>query len=162
MCLELEKFSHYRYLPHHLEHGLFHHRLLCRSSSGFVPLDRTSAGLCSDATHAAPVLEIWCLHNSRNRNEIQILVTVKNGLKRRFWPCASACIPCILQKFRERKQNVVIAMREAIVAMFLNTTLESIQQDVLAALENQTPQVKAATASFLTPVFHKIHLYNAK
>ena len=35
--------------------GPSHHRLLCRSSSGFVPLDRTSAGLCSEATHATPV-----------------------------------------------------------------------------------------------------------
>jgi cytoskeleton-associated protein 5 len=46
-------------------------------------------------------------------------------------------------------------MREAIVAMFLNTTLDSIQQDVLSALENQTPQVKAATASFLARCFTK-------
>lgn len=32
--------------------GPFHHWLLCHSSSGFVPLDRTSAGLSSYAT--------WC------------------------------------------------------------------------------------------------------
>jgi hypothetical protein len=46
------------------------------------------------------------------------LARLANGLKKRFHLYASACIPCILEKFREKKQNVVIALREAIDAVF--------------------------------------------
>jgi hypothetical protein len=42
------------------------------------------------------------------------------GLKKRFQPYAGACIPCILEKFREKKQNVVAALREAIDAVYLS------------------------------------------
>jgi len=35
---------------------------------------------------------------------------------------------------------------------FLQTTLENIQEDVLAALENKNPQVKAETVFFLQGV----------
>jgi hypothetical protein len=37
----------------------------------------------------------------------------------------------------------------------LQTTVEAIQEDVLAALENKDPQVKAETASFLARCFTK-------
>jgi len=50
------------------------------------------------------------------------LAGLANGLKKRFQPYASACIPCVLEKFKERKQNVVIAMREAIDAIFLSVS----------------------------------------
>lgn len=43
-----------------------------------------------------------------------------NGLKKRFQPYAGFCIPCILEKFREKKQNVVVALREAVDAVFLS------------------------------------------
>lgn len=51
------------------------------------------------------------------------LARLANGLKKRFQPYAGACIPCIQEKFRERKQNVVIALREAIDAVFLSVRL---------------------------------------
>jgi cytoskeleton-associated protein 5 len=41
-----------------------------------------------------------------------------NGLKRKFSSYALACIPTILEKFKEKKQNVVTAMREAIDAIY--------------------------------------------
>ncbi|XP_021935865.1 protein mini spindles isoform X2 [Zootermopsis nevadensis] len=78
-----------------------------------------------------------------------------NGLKKRFQPYALFCIPCILEKFREKKQNVVVALREAVDAVFMSTTIEAIQEDVLIALENKNPQVKAETASFLARCFTK-------
>lgn len=37
----------------------------------------------------------------------------------------------------------------------LQTTIEAIQEDVLTALENKNPQVKAETASFLARCFTK-------
>ncbi|PSN31815.1 Mini spindles protein [Blattella germanica] len=83
------------------------------------------------------------------------LAGLANGLKKRFQPYAGACIPCILEKFREKKQNVVTALREAIDAVYLSTSIEAIQEDVLSALENKNPQVKAETASFLARCFTK-------
>ncbi|GLG98562.1 Protein mini spindles [Gryllus bimaculatus] len=83
------------------------------------------------------------------------LAALGNGLKKRFQPYASACIPAILEKFREKKQNVVIALKEAIDAVFISTTIEAIQEDVLAALENKNPSVKAETAAFLARCFTK-------
>jgi len=65
---------------------------------------------------------------SKDSNVIVVAVAGKclaglaNGLKKRFQPYASACIPCILEKFREKKQNVVTAMREAIDAIFLSVS----------------------------------------
>ncbi|XP_063227944.1 protein mini spindles [Bacillus rossius redtenbacheri] len=81
------------------------------------------------------------------------LAGLANGLKKRFQPYAGACIPAILEKFREKKQNVVLSLREAIDAIYQCTTIEAIQEDVLAALENKNPSVKAETASFLARCF---------
>nr|CAD7571841.1 unnamed protein product [Timema californicum] len=81
------------------------------------------------------------------------LTGLANGLKKRFQPYAGACIPSILEKFREKKQNVLLALREAIDAIFQSTTIEAVQEDILAALENKNPSVKAETASFLARCF---------
>ncbi|XP_015517850.2 protein mini spindles isoform X1 [Neodiprion lecontei] len=76
-----------------------------------------------------------------------------SGLKKRFQPYALACLPAILEKFREKKQNVVQALRDAADAIFLSTTIEAIMEDSLAALENKNPSVKAETAAFLARCF---------
>jgi hypothetical protein len=79
-------------------------------------------------------LNIKCTHFcflqiiSKDTNVMVVAVAGKclaglaNGLKKRFQLYASACIPCILEKFREKKQNVVVAMREAIDAVFLSVS----------------------------------------
>ncbi|KAE8740038.1 hypothetical protein FOCC_FOCC014444 [Frankliniella occidentalis] len=83
------------------------------------------------------------------------LASLANGLKKRFSPYASACIPALLEKFREKKATVVAAIRDAIDGVYLSTTIENIQEDVLAALENKNPSVKAETAAFLARCFTK-------
>lgn len=45
------------------------------------------------------------------------------GLKKRFQPYAIACLSSILEKFREKKQNVVQALREAADAIFLSVSI---------------------------------------
>lgn len=47
------------------------------------------------------------------------------GLKKRFNPYASNIVPVLLDKFREKKQNVVLALREAIDAVYLSVCLLS-------------------------------------
>ncbi|GLV37157.1 mini spindles [Carabus blaptoides fortunei] len=81
------------------------------------------------------------------------LAGLAGGLKKRFQPYAGACVPALLEKFKEKKQNVVIALREALDAIFISTTVEAIVEDVLEALNNKNPAVKAETAAFLSRAF---------
>lgn len=46
------------------------------------------------------------------------------GLKKRFETYASACIPGLLEKFKEKKQNVVLPLRDAVDAIYLSVNLE--------------------------------------
>ncbi|KAK0165415.1 hypothetical protein PV328_003929 [Microctonus aethiopoides] len=75
------------------------------------------------------------------------------GLKKRFHPYALACLPAVLEKFREKKPTVVTVLREAADAIFLSITIDVILEDCLAALENKNPSVKAETAAFLARCF---------
>lgn len=75
------------------------------------------------------------------------------GLGKKFSPYASACISGILEKFKEKKPNVVTALREAIDAIYPSTTIEANLEDILEALNNKNPSVKAETAAFLARAF---------
>lgn len=46
-----------------------------------------------------------------------------SGLKKRFQPYSGAVIPALLEKFKEKKQNVVTALKEAIDAVYLTVSL---------------------------------------
>lgn len=71
------------------------------------------------------------------------------GLGKKFSPYASACISGILEKFKEKKPNVVTALREAIDAIYPSTSIEANLEDLLEALANKNPSVKAETVGFL-------------
>ncbi|XP_066968382.1 cytoskeleton-associated protein 5 isoform X2 [Macrobrachium rosenbergii] len=75
------------------------------------------------------------------------------GMKKKFTPFALSFTETILEKFKEKKTNVVSALREAIDAIYQTTSLESIQETVCSALNNKNPQVKAETAGFLGRAF---------
>ncbi|XP_011700705.1 PREDICTED: cytoskeleton-associated protein 5 isoform X2 [Wasmannia auropunctata] len=75
------------------------------------------------------------------------------GLKKRFQSYASACLPAILEKFREKKQTVVQTLREAADAIYLSVSIDLILEDTVAALENKNPAVKAETAAYLARCF---------
>lgn len=75
------------------------------------------------------------------------------GLKKRFQPYAAACLPTILEKFREKKQTVVQTLREAADAIYGSISIDLILEDTLAALENKNPAVKAETAAYLARCF---------
>ncbi|XP_074041153.1 protein mini spindles-like isoform X1 [Leptinotarsa decemlineata] len=76
-----------------------------------------------------------------------------SGLKKKFQTYAGFCIPVILEKFKEKKQNVVTALRDAIDAVYLTTNFEAILEDVTEALNNKNPSVKTETCSFLARAF---------
>ncbi|XP_063930783.1 protein mini spindles isoform X2 [Zophobas morio] len=83
------------------------------------------------------------------------LTGVATGLKKRFQPYANACIPSLLEKFKEKKQNVVSAIKEAIDVIYLATSLEAVLDDIIEALGNKNPSVKAETSFFLARAFTK-------
>lgn len=72
------------------------------------------------------------------------------GLGKKFAPYASACISGILEKFKEKKPNVVTTLREAIDAIYPSTSIEANLEDLLEALNNKNPSVKAETVGFLS------------
>ncbi|KAL0879509.1 hypothetical protein ABMA27_003252 [Loxostege sticticalis] len=79
----------------------------------------------------------------------RLLGMVANGLRNKFQPYAVACVAAILEKFKEKKTNVVAALREAIDAIYPCTNLENIMEDMLAAFDNKNPSIKAESALFL-------------
>ncbi|KAK5643087.1 hypothetical protein RI129_006932 [Pyrocoelia pectoralis] len=83
------------------------------------------------------------------------LACLASGLKKRFQQYAPFCVPTLLEKFKEKKQNVVLVIREAIDAVYESITIEVILEDVLEALNNKNPSVKAETAAFLSRAFAK-------
>lgn len=52
------------------------------------------------------------------------------GLKKRFQPYAGACVPALLEKFKEKKQNVVVALREALDAIFISVSISTKTRDI--------------------------------
>ncbi|XP_055712026.1 protein mini spindles isoform X3 [Phlebotomus papatasi] len=85
----------------------------------------------------------------------KILTGIAKGLGKKFSPYALVCIAAILEKFKEKKTNVVTALRDAIDAIYPSTNLEALQEDILEALNNKNPSVKSETASFLARAFTK-------
>lgn len=83
------------------------------------------------------------------------MASLANGLKKHFSSYANFCIPTIYEKFKEKKTNVVAALREAIDAIYQCTTVEAILEDSLEALNNKNPNVKAETSLFLARAFSK-------
>ncbi|XP_059619515.1 protein mini spindles isoform X2 [Phlebotomus argentipes] len=83
------------------------------------------------------------------------LAGLAKGLGKKFSPYALVCTAAILEKFKEKKTNVVTALRDAIDAIYPATNLDAIQEDILEALNNKNPNVKSETASFLARAFTK-------
>ncbi|KAL4713510.1 hypothetical protein ACJJTC_010495 [Scirpophaga incertulas] len=80
---------------------------------------------------------------------VRLLGMIASGLRGKFTPYAVACVQAILEKFKEKKANVVAALRETIDAIYPCTNLEAIMEDMLAAFENKNPSIKAESALFL-------------
>ncbi|KAK8765071.1 hypothetical protein V5799_032321 [Amblyomma americanum] len=81
------------------------------------------------------------------------LADLTAGLRQKF---PYSCITTYLERFREKKQNVVTALREALDNAFQATNLEAILKYVTAALDNKNPQIKGETTLFLARVFSKL------
>ena len=58
-----------------------------------------------------------------------------------------------MERFKEKKQNVVDALREALDAIYPSTTLENISEAAIANLGHKTPVVRQQVAMFLAKCF---------
>jgi cytoskeleton-associated protein 5 len=79
-----------------------------------------------------------------------VITALAKGLRKGFSPYASASLSGIFEKFKEKKLNVVTSLREACDAIFPTTTLPNMQEDVIEALANKNPSVKAEVLLFLS------------
>uniref|UniRef100_A0A8C3HP73 Cytoskeleton associated protein 5 n=1 Tax=Chrysemys picta bellii TaxID=8478 RepID=A0A8C3HP73_CHRPI len=81
------------------------------------------------------------------------LAGLATGLRKKFGQYAGQVVPTILEKFKEKKPQVVQALQEAIDAIFLTTTLQNISEDILAVMDNKNPTIKQQTSLFIARSF---------
>ncbi|KAK7892004.1 hypothetical protein WMY93_023967 [Mugilogobius chulae] len=77
------------------------------------------------------------------------LAGLASGLRKKFGQYAGQVVPTILEKFKEKKPQVVQALQEAIDAIFLTTTLQNLSEDILAVMDNKNPSIKQQASLFL-------------
>ncbi|XP_057691875.1 cytoskeleton-associated protein 5 isoform X1 [Corythoichthys intestinalis] len=81
------------------------------------------------------------------------LAGLASGLRKKFGTYAGHVVPTILEKFKEKKLQVVQALQEAIDAIFLTTTLQNLSEDILAVMDNKNPSIKQQASLFLARSF---------
>ncbi|KAH9418886.1 hypothetical protein DERP_004212 [Dermatophagoides pteronyssinus] len=86
---------------------------------------------------------------------IKCLGQLAQGLRKTFHHHAGQSVPVLLEKFKEKKQNVVQSLRDAIDAVYLSTNLEAISEDIITSLDNKNPSIRSETALFLARSFTK-------
>nr|XP_046250377.1 cytoskeleton-associated protein 5 isoform X2 [Scatophagus argus] len=81
------------------------------------------------------------------------LAGLATGLRKKFGTYAGQVVPTILEKFKEKKPQVVQSLQEAIDAIFLTTTLQNLSEDILAVMDNKNPSIKQQASLFLARSF---------
>ncbi|XP_061825772.1 cytoskeleton-associated protein 5 isoform X4 [Nerophis lumbriciformis] len=81
------------------------------------------------------------------------LAGLATGLRKKFGTYAGQVVPTILDKFKEKKPQVVQALQEAVDAIFLTTTLQNLSEDILAVMDNKNPSIKQQASLFLARSF---------
>ncbi|XP_070686907.1 cytoskeleton-associated protein 5 [Pempheris klunzingeri] len=81
------------------------------------------------------------------------LAGLASGLRKKFGTYSGQVVPTILEKFKEKKPQVVQALQEAIDAIFLTTTLHNLSEDILAVMDNKNPSIKQQASLFLARSF---------
>uniref|UniRef100_G3PLZ9 Cytoskeleton associated protein 5 n=1 Tax=Gasterosteus aculeatus aculeatus TaxID=481459 RepID=G3PLZ9_GASAC len=81
------------------------------------------------------------------------LAALASGLRKKFGTYAGQVVPTILEKFKEKKPQVVQALQEAIDAIFLTTTLQNLSEDILGVMDNKNPSIKQQASLFLARSF---------
>ncbi|CAH8828703.1 unnamed protein product [Trichobilharzia szidati] len=85
----------------------------------------------------------------------KILGQLGRGLKSKFSPYSQQTVQACLGKFKEKKPNVVQALREAADAAVSSASLDHFVDDIVEALSHKTPSVRAEAALILSRIFRK-------
>ncbi|OON18339.1 HEAT repeat protein, partial [Opisthorchis viverrini] len=83
----------------------------------------------------------------------EILGQLANGLKKKYAPYAQHTVSTCLGKFKERKPTLITALRTTIDTAMKATTLDVVVEDVVSALQDKSPSIRAETALFLSRLF---------
>ncbi len=78
---------------------------------------------------------------------------IAKGLRKDFGKYALMCLEPLMERFKEKKQNVIDTMREAIDAIYPSTNLEAINETCLGFLVHKTPVVRQQVALCLAKCF---------
>ncbi|XP_059190336.1 cytoskeleton-associated protein 5 isoform X1 [Centropristis striata] len=81
------------------------------------------------------------------------LAALASGLRKKFGTYAGQVVPTILEKFKEKKPQVVQALQEAMDAIFHTTTLQNLSEDILGVMDNKNPSIKQQASLFLARSF---------
>ncbi|KAM3869850.1 cytoskeleton-associated protein 5 isoform 3-T3 [Diretmus argenteus] len=81
------------------------------------------------------------------------LAGLATGLRKKFGTYSTYVVSTILEKFKEKKPQVVQALQEAIDAIFLTTTLQNLSEDILSVMDNKNPSIKQQASLFLARAF---------
>ncbi|CAL8262817.1 unnamed protein product [Merluccius merluccius] len=81
------------------------------------------------------------------------LASLAVGLRKKFGTYATLVVSTILEKFKEKKPQVVQALQEAIDAIFLTTTLQNLSEEILGVMDNKNPSIKQQASLFLARAF---------
>ncbi|KAL7750699.1 hypothetical protein RI367_004043 [Sorochytrium milnesiophthora] len=81
---------------------------------------------------------------------VQIIEQLALGLRKDFAPYRGMVVGVLLEKLKEKKQNVVDGLRAALDAVFAATSLEANMEDIMEAWGHKNPQVKLEAIRFLT------------
>lgn len=87
---------------------------------------------------------------------------IANGLRQHFEKYVPMVLSSLLDRSKEKKQSVADALNSALDAVFSSSSFSYISEDVTKYLAHKTPQVKIATAQFLTRCLQTTKIAPAK
>jgi cytoskeleton-associated protein 5 len=103
----------------------------------FHELNRTFAKSMKDANIMVVMLAAQCLE------------VLAKGLRKSYGKYRQTVMQPIMERLKEKKQNVTDALSNALDAVFLSTNLTDCMEDISAHLIHKNPQVKEGTMKFL-------------
>nr|CDS27460.1 microtubule associated protein xmap215 [Hymenolepis microstoma] len=83
----------------------------------------------------------------------KIVAQIASGLRKGFQPYAGETIRACIDKFKEKKPAILAALRTAADAALKSTSLDAVQEDIIAATSNKVPSVRAEICMFLNRAF---------
>ncbi|KAJ3170087.1 Microtubule-associated protein, microtubule dynamics during spindle orientation [Geranomyces variabilis] len=80
----------------------------------------------------------------------QCIQAIAAGLRSHFAQYRGLVIHPLLEKFKEKKQNVVDILRDAVDAVYASVTLSEVIEDIVAYSAHKNPQVRSETLRWAT------------